>query len=132
MPLKKAIEEIAQSINLLLYIFKPHTRNSEFFERRDILESLKDVLLLSTDQTGPKALPTMKTFFVCGAEDLRKTQLAMKFVLVNKSCFDVILVLQASNTEKLAQSFAEIFVALDLKNADSAGDQTVSKNLVLS
>jgi hypothetical protein len=126
LPLKEPIEGIYQEVNLPQYFFKPHTRNPDFFARQDILDVLKQAL-------GPPGAPSqstsLKSFALCGAGGLGKTSIAVEYAYANKDIYEAIFILHASDTEKLAQSFAEISVALGLEI--EAGDQIVSKNVVL-
>ncbi|RYN22169.1 hypothetical protein AA0115_g9324 [Alternaria tenuissima] len=119
--LREPMKGVYQTVQLPQYFFKPHTRNPDFFGRQDVLHTLAEGLNPSVDSRS-------RSFALCGAGGLGKTSVAVEYAYRNKSMYEAIFILQASDSEKLAQSFAEISLALGLES--EAGDQIVSKNLV--
>lgn len=126
LPLKEPIGGMYQEVNLPQYLFTPHARNPNFFARKDTLNVLKQALL---PERASSHTASLKSFALCGVGGLGKTSIAVEYAYATKDMYEAIFVLQASDTEKLAQSFAEISVALGLEI--EAGDQIVSKNVVL-
>lgn len=124
-PLREPIEGLIQTVKLPQYFFKPHTRNPDFFGRDEILARLKSALHPSRKHEPSE----LKSFALCGAGGLGKTSIAVEFAYANKTNYEAIFILQASDTEKLSQSFADISVALGLES--DIGDQIVSKHIVL-
>ncbi|CAN9380784.1 unnamed protein product [Alternaria alternata] len=119
--LREPMKGVYQTVQLPQYFFKPHTRNPDFYGRQDVLHTLAEGLNPSVDSRS-------RSFALCGAGGLGKTSVAVEYAYRNKSMYEAIFILQASDSEKLAQSFAEISLALGLES--EAGDQIVSKNLV--
>ncbi|KAF2106252.1 P-loop containing nucleoside triphosphate hydrolase protein [Lophiotrema nucula] len=129
LPLNEPIGGIVQTVKLPHYMFKSYTRNPDFFGRKDALRILEKALAPSRPPSESENRAALKCFALCGVGGLGKTSIAVEFAHANKDLYKAIFVLPASDTEKLAQLFAEISVALGLEN--EAGDQIVSKNIVL-
>lgn len=107
-------------------MFKSYTRDPDFLGRGDVLQQIKEVLAPPTDHSEQTGQSTLRTFALCGAGGLGKTQIAVEFAYANKDVYDAIFIIQASDSEKLARSFSEVSVALGLERESS--NQTVSKN----
>ncbi|KAF2673381.1 hypothetical protein BT63DRAFT_421538 [Microthyrium microscopicum] len=126
-PLNSDLTGDEKMFNLPLYLMKPHNRNQDFFGRQDTLELLAEKLIPQKSQT--ETLAGIKTFALCGAGGLGKTQIAVEFAFQAQKQFDAVFFLQASEVGKLAQSYTEISGSLGLE--EEATDQVVSKDLVL-
>jgi hypothetical protein len=113
-PLKVGITGVVKTYNLLLYMLKLHLRNSEFFGREDILQKLNNALSTHVDDQNSSS-SQLKTFAICGVGGLGKAQIATEFAYRSQKNFDAVFLLQASDTGKLAQSYAEIAGLLGLE-----------------
>jgi hypothetical protein len=129
LPLREPVGGIVQTVKLPQYMLKPHMRNADFFGRKDILQTLRRALAPSTGSSESDTGSALRSFALCGVGGLGKTSIAVEYAYATKDLYEAIFVLQASDTEKLAQSFAEMSVALGLET--EAGDQIISKNIVL-
>ncbi|KAI0147060.1 hypothetical protein GGR57DRAFT_264768 [Xylariaceae sp. FL1272] len=124
---------VAQSntLNLPMYLFKPHFPSPDFEGRDDVINVLIEALQ-PMDRASKGVNPSEpKTFALCGVGGLGKTQLAVEYAYRSKADFDAIFFLQASDTSKLVQGFAEISLALGLETQGASGDQVVTKDVVL-
>lgn len=129
-PLEKGFTGVANRYNLPLYMLKPHVQNPEFYGREDVLQLLNDELRQGLDVQGD-TVSGLKSFALCGAGGLGKTQIAIEFAFTSKKYFDAVFLLQASDPGKLAQSYTEIAGLLGLDSEGPGGDQVVCKELVL-
>ncbi|PTU24355.1 hypothetical protein P175DRAFT_029696 [Aspergillus ochraceoroseus IBT 24754] len=127
----KPVTGIAKRLKLPSYIMGPHTPVPEFCGREDVLQQVRSALC-STNELGRFGpLSGLRTFAIYGAGGMGKTQVAVTFAYECKARkeFDAIFWIQASDTGKLAKSFADIALKLGLE--DNSGDQVVSRDLVL-
>lgn len=130
-PLRYGLKGVYRTYNLPLHHFKPHVRNSEFYGRQDVLQKLRSHLVSNHSTEGSSSATGLKTFAICGVGGLGKTQVAVEFAHICKDEFDAIFILQASDVQKLSQSFTEVAGKL-MPDTEGAGeDVVVSKNLVL-
>ena len=132
-PLKTSISTTApKQVKLPCYALKLHRRNPDFYGRRDILNELDQGLLPpSVGKTVRTRVNDPRAFAICGVGGVGKTQVAVEFAYSRKKNFDAIFWIHAANAAKLAADFAHIATELGLEDETSAGDQIVSKNLVL-
>ena len=131
LPLSWGISGVSRTVNLPCYMLKPHMPNPEFYGRKAVLQSLRDALTPPISKDHVTASVGLKTFALCGIGGVGKTQIAIEYAYASKNEFDAIFFLQASDTGKLAQGFADIAIELGLETLATAGDQAVSKDLVL-
>ena len=130
-PLQKAISGVGRTLNSPTYVLKPHQPNPEFYGRKDVLQNLENNLSPQSGTHPDGPLMGLKTFALCGTGGVGKTQIAVEYAYKSKIDFDAIFFLQADDTTKLAQGFADISLALGLETQDTAEDQAVSRDLVL-
>lgn len=129
--LQKAISGIGRTLNLPTYVLKPHQPNPDFYGREDVLQELENILSPQSGTHLDRPLFGLKTFALCGTGGVGKTQIAVEYAYKSKGDFDAIFFLQADDTTKLAQGFADISLALGLEAQAAAEDQAVSRDLVL-
>lgn len=123
--------EPIHSVKLPCHLFGPHPRNTEFFSREDILESISQALLPEQAKEDLQTTKSsLKTFALCGMGGVGKTQAALEFAYSHKEHFEAIFFVQAADTAKLAQGFANICGELGLAGKDEADDQAVSRDSV--
>ena len=130
-PLQQAISGTGRTLNLPTYVLKPHQPNPDFHGRKDVLQKLENTLSPQSGTHLDRPLFGLKTFALCGAGGVGKTQIAVEYAYKSKGDFDAIFFLQADDTTKLAQGFADISLALGLEAQAAAEDQAVSRDLVL-
>ena len=106
-------------------------RNRSFFGRGDVLSSLEAVLLpKSSGRDSPYEPQHLKTFVLCGAGGMGKTQIVAEFALSNLVSYDAVFWLHADEAAKLYDGFTKISIQLGLEEASEAKDQVISRDLV--
>jgi hypothetical protein len=121
-----------QPVELPCYMLKPHTPDPSFYNRPEVVEALRQNLYPHLKPNQNSSSLRLTTFALCGAGGVGKTRMAVEFAYASKSVFDAIFFLHASDTAKLAQGFANISIQLGLETSASAGDQLISRDLVIS
>ncbi len=111
----------------------PHCRNSAFFGRSEVLQSIRERLLPKIDKDEESNhQPNLSMFTLCGSGGIGKTQVAAEFVYASKDCYDAIFWVQADEYSKLSQGYTNIAVKLGLVLEDSADsrDPVVVQDMV--
>ncbi|KAF2676245.1 hypothetical protein K458DRAFT_468751 [Lentithecium fluviatile CBS 122367] len=126
----------------LPYFSVPVSRNTDFFGRGELLERLAESLCPTQpgeDSTHVPSLSTLpsgsrdlKTFAICGAGGLGKTQVAAQFVHEYRDSFDAIFWLHAEEDVILRGEFAHIAVQLNLvpEASQEASNLFIARELV--
>lgn len=123
------IKGIEKLMKLPCFMMSPHPPLPEFCGRAPVLQEVESALSpINHSNSGP-----LRTFAICGAGGLGKTQIAIQYAFSNKQrkIFDAIFWVPASDENKLANTYSNISVKLGLEDAAITGDQAVSRDLVL-
>jgi NB-ARC domain len=113
------------------YQLRPHSQDPGFFDRPEILDRI-DKALLPPNSRVPSQVPDgLRTFALCGMGGIGKTQLAVHFAFTRKAKFDAIFFLHADTAAKLADGFQKIAIGLSLASESDAGQDVISRDLVL-
>lgn len=104
----------------------PLNKNKGFYGRAEYLEDMDEVLFPAESKTPTSDSASMtdmpRTFAICGAGGMGKTQLAAEYVHSRKDRFDAIFWLNADKTAKLAEGFGKIATQLGLITNDASPD----------
>jgi hypothetical protein len=111
----------------------PLSQNRSFYGREDILEALENALVHKQMEFAGEKGGYLRTYALCGAGGMGKTQIATEFMHRQKHAFDACFWVHADEPSKLAQSFNDIAIELGLVTPDSAAarDQILTRDLVL-
>ena len=120
-----------QKVNLSCYLLKPHTRNKNFFPRREILQSIEEALLPSISTQADCPLETLKTFVLTGLGGTGKTEAALEFVFAHQLQYDAVFFLHV-NYGRWADAFCEIAIKLGLKRPEDEYDLGTIMDIVQS
>lgn len=104
----------------------PLSRNKGFYGRANYLEDIDEVFFNAESSTPTTVSGSSndipKTFAICGAGGMGKTQLAVEYVYTRRDRFDAIFWLNADKTAKLAEGFGKIATHLGLITDDDSPD----------
>ncbi|MCJ1293336.1 hypothetical protein MMC34_004890 [Xylographa carneopallida] len=118
--------------NLPCYLLKPHTRNKDFFPRREIMQSIETVLLPSTRAQGDRPLENLKTFVLTGLGGTGKTEVALEFVFAHQLQYDAVFILHADQSSRLSDEFCQIAIKLGLERPEDKNDPDIIRDIVQS
>ena len=122
----------------------PFPRNKDFFNRERIKDRLEDSLIpslgprsaivrqIGDDSSGANKEKSLKTFALCGAGGLGKTQVALEFAHAHTDVYDAIFWIHCDSYAKLEESFNRVAIELGLvlEESSEARDQVVTRNMV--
>lgn len=111
------------------------TRKSPFFGRNDILRLIDKSLLpeIFPSLIGEESIHSarnLKTFALCGAGGIRKTELASEYVFTRQDKFSAIFWVTGDSRNILLEDFARIAVDLGLQDKNEAQDLAEACELV--
>ena len=108
----------------------PVAQNRDFFGRRDVLNAI-DQAFFSTGSPKSIGNAETRTFAICGAGGMGKTQVATEFVHSRRDRFDAIFWIHADSSLKLGEKFSHLAITLGLVAEDSADarDQVICREL---
>jgi hypothetical protein len=123
------IKGIEKVMKLPCFVMGPYSPLPEFTGRVQIMLDVERALAPDDITTAN----SLRTFAICGAGGLGKTQIAVQYVsqCKQRQLFDAIFWVPAGDDQKLANAFADISLQLGLQDEGTADDQTVSKSKVL-
>lgn len=99
-------------------VVMPLSRNRHF-GRADILDALDNSLVNSHDNSDEQGVANLRTYALCGAGGMGKTQIATEFFYRRKGDFNTAFWVNADELSKLSQSFSDIAISLGLVMPDS-------------
>ncbi|KAI0183805.1 hypothetical protein EV127DRAFT_464772 [Xylaria flabelliformis] len=110
------------------------THKSPFFGRDDIIRSIDKVLLPEMVPPPVQELggstSNLKTFALCGAGGIGKTELASEYIFTRKNKYSAIFWVTADSRNVLFEDFARIAVDLGLQDKNEAQNLAESCELV--
>ncbi|MCJ1409512.1 hypothetical protein MMC19_003593 [Ptychographa xylographoides] len=118
--------------DLPCYLLKPHTRNKDFFPRREIMQSIQTVLLPSTSAQCDRPSENLKTFVLTGLGGAGKTEVALEFVFAHQLQYDAVFILHADQRSRLSDEFCQIAVKLGLERPEDKNDPDIIRDIVQS
>ncbi|KAI0858271.1 hypothetical protein F4860DRAFT_486771 [Xylaria cubensis] len=118
-----------RSLNLPCILLEAHDPNRIFFGRDDILELIRDALVVPASQDAGMR-QDLRQFALCGLGGVGKTEIALEFALKYKDAFDAVFWVHADEPAKLDECFQDISIKLGLQTAEEATNQVVSRSLV--
>ena len=110
---------------------KSQSMNPDFFGRKEILSELHDVLRPVDQQSTITTVNKLRSFALYGFGGIGKTQIAIQYAYLNVHLYDAILWVQADGPEKLASSFRDIAIDLQLIQGADTYDPVVTRNIVM-
>lgn len=102
--------------------------NPDFFGRTQVLKQINDVLHPPERQFTYSDTHDLRSFTLCGFGGIGKTQIAIQYAYSQIHLYDAIFWIQADGADKLANSFRNIAIGLQLIRAAEASDPVVNRN----
>ena len=112
-------------------MLKSQAINPDLFGRSQVLEHIHEILLPSRQESAPYGTSSLRSLVLCGFGGLGKTQIAVQFAHSVADQYDAVFWVQADGAEKIADSFREMAVELQLINAADAPDPVVTRKVVM-
>ena len=112
-------------------MLKSQSVNPNFFGRNDIFRQLRDALQPSRQHNNPDLQSVLRSAVVHEFGGIGKTQIAIQYAYSNIQQYDAIFWVQADTHEKIANSFKEIAIELQLIQATEVSDPVVTRNIVM-
>ncbi|PTB48317.1 hypothetical protein M431DRAFT_546947 [Trichoderma harzianum CBS 226.95] len=111
------------------------TRKTPFFGRDDVLRSIDKSLLPDSiqspiDEGSIRPSGNLKTFALCGAGGIGKTELASEYIFTRRDKYLAIFWVTADSRNVLLEDFARIAVEIGLQEKNEAGDLAEACELV--
>ncbi|KAL6699331.1 hypothetical protein J3F84DRAFT_182702 [Trichoderma pleuroticola] len=111
------------------------TRRTPFFGRDDVLRSIDKSLLPDSiqspiDEASIRPSGNLKTFTLCGAGGIGKTELASEYIFTRREKYLAIFWVTADSRNVLLEDFARIAVEIGLQEKNEAGDLAEACELV--
>lgn len=113
------------------YVLEPHVRNPDFVGRDDMIRTLADVLVGSSDGNSKSSAEKLQAIAIIGMGGIGKTSLAVELAFRFQGCFDAMFLVQADSEDSLAQDFARIAFRLGLVNQADAANSVVGRNVLM-
>lgn len=115
------------------YLIRPFAENPDFFGRSEILATIKEVLKPPEEASYDNSTKGVRPVTLCGIGGIGKTQIALQYAFscIRNNTYDAILWVHAENEEKLATSFTETAVQLELIERAHATNPVVVRVIVM-
>ena len=112
-------------------MLKSQSLNPDFFGREKVLRQLKDELQPSRQHDTLNVPNLLRSVAVHGFGGIGNTQVAIQYAYSSIQQYDAIFWVQADGHEKLANSFKEIGIEMQLIQATEVSDPVVTRNKVM-
>jgi NB-ARC domain len=122
----------ARKCRLPCFMVARHTKNPDFFERKDAFKQIDDHLLpqkVIQTSGGLEVEQTPRHFAICGMGGIGKTDLAVEYAYARRNVFGAVFWLEAGGTSQLASDFGSIATQLGLEDATEAKDLAASREI---
>ncbi|KAI4093626.1 MAG: hypothetical protein LQ339_007635 [Xanthoria mediterranea] len=112
-------------------MLKSQNVNPDFFGRSQVLTQLHEVLQPPECPLTYGNINCLRSFVLCGFGGVGKTQIAIHYAHSEAHQYDAIFWVQADDVDKLAKSFRDIAVELQLIEAAEASDPIINRIIVM-
>ncbi|EHK24082.1 uncharacterized protein TRIVIDRAFT_67712 [Trichoderma virens Gv29-8] len=134
-PSTNQFETVQPKLRIPCFSVGSQTRKSPFFGRDDIFRSIDKSLLPESipspiDEELSRKSGNLKTFALCGAGGIGKTELASEYIFTRKDKYLAIFWVTAESRNVLLEDFARIAVELGLQEKSEARDLAEACELV--
>lgn len=111
----------------------PHTRESEFTGRDEVLKAIDSILLPLTTPSPIEgtARASLRSYALHGSGGAGKTQIALQYAYSRLSLFPAIFWVQADEASKIADGYNHIALKLNLVSGREAHDSVICRSKLM-